>query len=365
MSRLRFVVTTALLVSLDVAAQTRGGIAFHYATPLSARELEFYARFDVLVTHDPLPRAQVDALHAKGTRLALYEWAVAFYASLRTPWQASLPASALLNSKPLRGHLGASDADAYYYDPASREHQRDRAEALGQRLRAIGYDGVFLDTTTFRSVHPEALAEYGRRHPALPYDDAFAQFLASLRRNIRLVVTNQGYRSAEDVLPYVDWDVSESLITRPTKKGFALRPWNDPKDQWNSIAFLMRHVIDPVRRKYPQVRFAHINYVEHADARHVAEIVAIASLFDTSAVVAQREVAATVDSPLLLLDLGAPLRGTDTHRFFERGFVAYNPGPKSMRIANDDAYVDAVTGARVRGTIVVAPRSARILRRAP
>lgn len=353
--------TTALFLSLPLPAHARGGIAFHYATPLTARQLEFYAHFDVLVTHDPLPRAQVDALHARGTRLVLYEWAAAFYASLKNPWQASLPAAALLDTRPLRGHLGAPDADAYYYDPASREHQRDRASAIARRLHAIGYDGVFLDTTTFRSVHPDALAEFRRRHPGADYDEAFAIFLAGLRRELRVIVTNQGYRSADAVLPYVDWDVSESLITHPRAKKFVLRPWNDPDDQWNSIAFLMHHVIEPVRRKYPQVRFAHINYVD--DVQDAEEIIAIARLFDGDAVVARHDVAATIESPLLFLDLGAPQDGTDTHRTFERGFVAYNPRSKPLRIANRVAYVDAASGARVAGTIVVAPHSARILRR--
>ncbi len=365
MSRLRFVVTTALFLTLPLSAQTRGGIAFHYATPLTASELAFYAHFDVLVTHDPLPRAQVDALHARGTRLVLYEWAVAFYGSLKTPWQASLPASALLNSHPLRGHLGASDADAYYYDPASREHPRDRASAIARRLHAIGYDGVFLDTTTFRSVHPEALAEYERRHPGRAYDEAFATFLTHLRSEVRVIVTNQGYRSADAVLPYVDWDVSESLITFPRAKKFVLRPWNDPDDQWNSIAFLMQHMIEPVRRKFPQVRFAHINYVDPADVSQVAAVVAIARLFDTQAVVARSDAATTIESNLLLLDFGEPLEGNNTHRFFERGFVAYNPTSKTRRIANHKAYIDAVTGAQVRGAIVVPPHAARILRREP
>src|SRR3954452_10036101 len=52
---------------------------FHYQTPLSAAQVTFFSRFDVLVTHDPLPRAQVDALHAHGTKLLVYEWSVAFY----------------------------------------------------------------------------------------------------------------------------------------------------------------------------------------------------------------------------------------------------------------------------------------------
>ncbi|HJQ36516.1 MAG TPA: hypothetical protein VKB93_05215, partial [Thermoanaerobaculia bacterium] len=66
-------------------------IAFHYATPLTPRELAWYSRFEVLVTHDPLPRAQVDALHARGTRLLLYEWAVAFYVSRATAFDRALP----------------------------------------------------------------------------------------------------------------------------------------------------------------------------------------------------------------------------------------------------------------------------------
>jgi hypothetical protein len=75
---LRFIVTIAALLSLPCAGvEAQGRIAFHYATPLTARELEWYSRFDVLVTHDPLPVEQIDALHRAGTRLVLYEWAVA------------------------------------------------------------------------------------------------------------------------------------------------------------------------------------------------------------------------------------------------------------------------------------------------
>jgi hypothetical protein len=139
----------ALAFVLNVAAEERrGGIAFHYAPSLTPAELEWLSRFDVLVTHDPLPKPQVDALHKRGTRLALYEWSVAFYASKATPWQKALAQSARLNRNPLRGHVGAEDADAFYYDPASRAHERDRAVAIARRLKTIGYDGVFFDTTS-------------------------------------------------------------------------------------------------------------------------------------------------------------------------------------------------------------------------
>ncbi|HEX8411460.1 MAG TPA: hypothetical protein VF883_21560 [Thermoanaerobaculia bacterium] len=358
--------TVALLVSLSLAAEERrGGIAFHYATPLSPRELEWYSRFNVLVTHDPLPRAQVDALHARGTRLALYEWSVAYYHSLRTLWHSRQPRSMVLNERPLRGHLGAADSDAYYYDPATREHQRGRAEMLARRLRALGYDGIFFDTTTSHSVHPEALAEYKLRHPELPYDEAFAGFLQNLRREgVRLIVTNQGYREADHVLPHVDWDVTESLITFPREGRFVLRPWNDSRDPWNSTVYLMRNLIGPARRKFPDVRYAHISYVDEPQPARIAEIVAISLLFDAQPVIAKHDVATTIESDLLLLDFGEPKSTfTGTHRFFERGFVAYNASAKTLRVPNDDEYEDAVTGKRVRGTIVVPPRTARLLRR--
>lgn len=365
MPPLRLIVTAALLVGIPLAAAERRGIAFHYASPLTARELDWYSHFEVLVTHDPLPREQVDALRRGGTRLVLYEWAVAYYESLKTPWHMRVPASSLLNERPLRGHLGAPDADAYYYDPATREHTRDRAAVLARRLRALGYDGLFLDTTTAASVHPEALEEYRRRHPALSYDEAFAVFLESLRRELRggLIVTNQGYRAAEHVLPYADWDVTESLITRPRGERFVLRPWNDPSDPWNSTAYLMRNLIAPVRKEFPRVRYAHINYVDDADPRRVAEIVAIALLFDAYPVVSLRDVASTVESGLLLADLGEPRSFHGTHRLFSSGFVAYNPSSKPLRVPNRLAYEDLVTRERVRGTIVVPPRGARILRR--
>lgn len=359
-------VTVALLVSVSLGAEERrGGIAFHYATPLSPRELEWYSRFDVLVTHDPLPRAQVDALHARGTRLALYEWSVAYYHSLRTLWHTRLPRAIFLNERPLRGHLGAADSDAYYYDPATREHQRGRAEMLARRLRALGYDGVFLDTTTSHSVHPEALAEYKLRHPELPYDEAFAGFLQNLRREgVRLIVSNQGYREADHVLPHVDWDVTESLITFPREGKFVLRPWDDRRDPWNSTAYLMRNLLGPIRRKFPDVRYAHINYVDEAEPARLAAIVAISLLFDAQPVIAKQDVATTIESELLLLDLGEPKSTlTGSHRFFERGFVAYNASAKTLRVPNDDEYEDVVTGKRVRGTIAVPPRTARILRR--
>src|SRR6185295_13969302 len=229
--------------------------AFHYqAPPLTAHQLRWFSRFDVLVTHEPLPRAQVAALHRKGTKLFLYEWAVAFYETRGTKWERSLiHTNALLNDEPLRGGAGANDADAWYFDPA---RMGDRARELAAKLRRDGYDGVFLDTTTRQSVHPVALSEFARRHPEIDYDAAFAQFLAALKRRHVLIFTNQGYRDAEHYLPYADWDLTESLIGK--------RPWAE-----------VRHWFDALpRAAYPHVHFAHLEY---GDAKRT---VAISKLYD-------------------------------------------------------------------------------------
>lgn len=309
----------------------RGAFAFHYDTPVSEVQLRGLARFNIIVTHEPLPRAQVDALHAKGTKLLLYEWSVAFYDTRASAWQKSLIGTdALLNATPLRGGVGASDADAWYFDPATDAQRVERAQKIAGTLRDIGYDGIFLDTTTAESVHPDALAEFRKRHPRDDYDAQYARFLARLRRELgrKLIFTNQGYRSPDHYLPYADWDLTESFITYLQKGRFVVRPWNDPRDPWNSTRYLFEHLIAPAHAKYPRVRFAHLNYADapdESDQSIVRRAVATAKMFDGDAYVA------AVDSDLYFLDLGKPNGprvdvGDASYRKFTKGMVAVNGG---------------------------------------
>lgn len=357
--------------ALSRAATQRGVMAFHYATPLTAEELAWYSQFDLLVTHDPLPRGQVDALHAKGTRVLLYEWSVAFYGSLATPWQKSLPATALLGVKPLRGHAGASDSDAFYYDPASNQHAQERALALRDRLSSLGYDGVFFDTTTHQSVHPEALAEFRKRHPETSYDEAFSWFLRSLRETWKdgVIATNQGFREAEHILPFVDVDVTESLITRPVDGRFVFRPWLAAEDPWNSISFLMRTLIAPVQAQYPKLRFVHLNYLDRLDDTSVARIVAIAALYGASAFVAQPSIAGGTTGAAYFAPLGAAgdrvelTADRTAYRTFANGVVAVNAGSTTLRIPNSrrTCYRNLISGALVDAEVLlVAPGDSAI-----
>lgn len=260
-----------------LAAERRAAVAFHYGPALTQPQLDWFSRFDVLVTHDPLPREQVAELHRRGTKLAIYEWSVAHYAS--RPQR--LP---VLNDKPLRGGAGAEDLDAFYYDPAASDFARNRTRLLAARLREFGYDGVFFDTTTIQSVHPDALTEYRRRHPDVPYDEAFARFLRALREELKdgVILTNQGYRAAEHYLPYVDYDVTESLYVMNRR----LRPWAE-------LDALMQHWILPAAERYPHVQFIHLNYVEVADDASIVPVIAIARMYGQEAFVALPDVTAT------------------------------------------------------------------------
>src|SRR5258708_24719244 len=92
--RAEAVLAVALCLAAPVyAVQRRGSVAFHYGGALTAAQLAWCGRFDLLVTHDPLPPTQVAALHRRGTPPRLYQRAGAFFASLaeKGTWQAPLP----------------------------------------------------------------------------------------------------------------------------------------------------------------------------------------------------------------------------------------------------------------------------------
>lgn len=323
----------------------RGAFAFSYAPVLTPEALAWYSRFDVLVTHDPLPPEQVARLHASGTKVLFYEWSVAFYDSRATTWQTSLLSDRrhLLNEEPLRGGAG-SEAAAWYFDPASPQHEFGRVADILQRLNATGYDGVFFDTTTVNSVHPAARATYDLRHPDIPYDAAFSRFLAELRRQLPhgILFTNQGYRAADDYLPHVDWDLTESLITGPAGPSFQLRSWNDAENPWSSSHFVMERMIEPVAAKYPHVRFGHLNYATGSPAA-IRVVVATARLFTGDGYVAAPFVEGEID-PIYLRNWGNPVTrrfdSNDTKtswRFFERGVIVVTSSTEPVVIENDAA----------------------------
>lgn len=325
-------------------SEGRGAFAFHYAPTLSAEALAWYSRFDILVTHDPIPRDQVEQLHAAGTKVLFYEWSVAFYESRATDWQRSLLASGadLLNRTPLTGSAGSETAGAWYFDPASPQHELGRAEDIVRRMQESGYDGVFFDTTTVESVHPAARTVYELRHPFTPYDLAFSRFLSRLRERLpkAILFTNQGYRNAPYYLPYVDWDLTESLITHPGEGTYDIRAWDDAANPWSSINFVMQRMIEPVAKQYPHVRFGHLNYANRSSAEMTSVVVATAQIFGGEGYVAAPTVREEIDSIYLrrpgraISDRIEHGSGKAAWRFFENGLVVVSAATHEITIEN-------------------------------
>ena len=362
----------ALFLSADAVLAApvprRGAFAFQYAPSLTPEQLAWYSRFSVLVTHDPLPADQARALRAAGTRLLFYEWSVAFYEAHATPWQRQLfgARNSLLHEDPLYGGVGSASSPAWYFDVAHPDFATNRSTELARRLEETGYDGVFFDTTRFESVHPEARREFERRHPATSYDEAFSRFLAVLRERIgpRILFTNQGYRSPEHHLPHARWDLTESLITRNVDGHAELRPWNDSRDPWNSILFVMRTMIEPLVARYPHTRFAHLNYVDGHDANTIAVAIAVAQIFGGEAYVSAPEIEHEQHN-LYFRDPGTPVaarvewpNGNGTHRFFDRGLIVVSDGTSEARIETGGRQLrNHLTGELACGGTVTIPTS--------
>ena len=265
----------------------RGEFAFRYHRPYTADEMDWLSRFDIVVTADILPAEQVSKLRAAGCRLVYYEWLVAFYTPAhRAPeWEfgrellAENPQWVLNADKALYGHAGAGDIPAYYYDVAAPGLIQWRVKHLIDKARDHSYDGIFFDTTTLGSVHPDAQELFKQLHPGASYDTHVAKLLAGLKKSAPdlILFSNQGYRDHANYLPHVGYDLSESYMTTTADAPQAevsvegqgmtkvnetnVRRWYDPENLWQSVAHYCRVLIsDPVAQFGYTAKTCHLNY---------------------------------------------------------------------------------------------------------
>ena len=107
----------------------------------------------------------------------------------------------------------------YYFDFANESLVEHRTNYIVEGLKKAGYDGIFFDwgnSLFLKEKGYESInATYYSRHPNLPYSQAAANFLFSLRKAMNGIVieNNQGFREANYYLPVLDYDMTESYIT--------------------------------------------------------------------------------------------------------------------------------------------------------
>ncbi len=333
-------------------ARRQHGVAFHYQAHFAPRQVEWYTRFEILVTGAMLSPEQTAPLR-RGPKLVAYEWSSGFYqgdaVSAPLDWQRSVESQGqrmLLTGRPVTGASAENGRLAQWYDFGSDEMINHRAAFLADRLVRAGYDGYFFDTIGDQCLPDDVLAAFNRRHPGMNYNQRQGLFLKSLRALLpagKLIFLNQGYRHAEHLLPHADLDLSESYFTFLAGAGTGFRPWHDAAKPWESVKTPMEKLIAPALRQFPGVRMIHANYaagaaVDVARARRYS--LACARLFGQEAYTIVPGAPASEEDDHYAADLGKPI-GPLTEdpaqavvwRLFERGAVAVNGGPKPARIA--------------------------------
>ena len=340
---------------LPIPARTpsQRGVAFHYQAHFAPRQLDWYTRFEVLVTGSILSAPQTAALK-RGPKLVAYEWSSAFYqgdpVSAPLEWQRSVEARGqrwLLTERPLTGASAENGRLAQWYDFGSDELINQRAAYLADRIVRAGYDGYFFDTVGDQCLPPEVLAAFKKRYPGMNYNQRQGEFLKALRSLLpagKLIFLNQGYRHADHLLPHADLDLSESYFTYLQGAGTGFRPWHDPARPWESVRTPMENLIAPAMRKFPRVRMVHVNYATGATravARARRYSLACARLFGQEAYTMVPGAPAAEEDDHYGMELGRPIgqRVEDPSqsiawREFERGIVAVNGSPHPARIAS-------------------------------
>ncbi len=110
----------------------------------------------------------------------------------------------------------------FYFDLGKDELVSRRIQYLNSSLNTLGASGLFFDWAPgiyiTQDEYRRILKEWRFRYPEKDYLEAVGDFYRKLkdRTNI-LMVTNQGFRNAKNVLPYTDYDLTESYATSVDK----------------------------------------------------------------------------------------------------------------------------------------------------
>jgi len=168
------------------------------------------------------------ALRDRGTRALGYVWMPAGYHYTDggedrpfMQWVVDHRDRATLNPDGPYPHCKAMGYDwcqDYYFDLADAETRARRVDELKKALADA--DGVFFDWGPGVYIREDAYADMKRtfedRHPGKTYLAAVGGFYRDLRAALpeaKLIVSNQGFRNPENVLPHVDYDMTESYAT--------------------------------------------------------------------------------------------------------------------------------------------------------
>ncbi|MBI4889373.1 MAG: hypothetical protein HY821_02030 [Acidobacteria bacterium] len=353
-SRRKWLLGMAASSSMGGSAQDR--VAFHYEAVFSPNALRWYTRFPLLVTGGVLSAEQTRKLRDGGPRLLAYEWSTGLYpgepASHRE-WERQVRSRKgwLLSEVPSGGGSAAPNRSAYWYDFGNPDLRAGRTRWLAQLLNQSSYEGFFFDTVGSEQLPANMQAAFSKRWPGLSYDACQGQFLGELRRLIgpkKLIFLNQGYRHAAELLPHADMDLTESYFTGIEGPRTRFRAWQDDRAPWESIRVPMEKLVLPAAKRFPNVRFVHVNYATPESAGPAARYSwAVSRLWDHTGYLMVPQRAELEQDPIYFNETGAPAEtaweqeGSVVSRLFEHGIVAMNSSAQPGKIQRTGTLVPA------------------------
>ncbi len=171
----------------------------------------------------------------------------------------------------------------YYYNLSNKEVLQKRVDDLLTNMKLRGFRGIFFDWASGsyieEKVYKPMLQNFNKFHTDKTYFDFVSRFYQKLKDSNIFVVTNQGFRKAKYVLPFVQYDMTESYITTDVHKKMkiqlAQKGWVDSvlvtnyypiydnsKDVKDSLKFIdMLSVYKKKYKKYGFKNFIYLNYL--------------------------------------------------------------------------------------------------------
>jgi len=170
----------------------------------------------------------------------------------------------------------------YYYNLANKEVLDKRVNDLLENMRIRGFKGVFFDWASGSYIEEDAykpmLQNFQKLHTRKNYFDFVSQFYQKLKASNTFVVTNQGFRKAQYILPFVQYDMTESYITTDKKKKLKIqlmqKGWvdsvavtdyypiyNDSTKITDSLKFI--DMLSAYRKKYKKFGFKNFIYLNY------------------------------------------------------------------------------------------------------
>lgn len=170
----------------------------------------------------------------------------------------------------------------YYYNLANEEVMQKRVNDLLANMKLRGFRGLFFDWASGSYIEEEAynpmLQNFKKLKTHKSYFDFVSKFYQKLKDSNIFVITNQGFRKAKYILPFVQYDMTESYITTDVRKKIKIqlvqKGWVDSvmvtnyypiydnsKDLKDSLKFI--DLLSTYRKKYKKFGFKNFIYLNY------------------------------------------------------------------------------------------------------